>query len=84
VIICAVRTVLGWRLVAIVTVVVLAFGAFWVVELNVAKGLSWSVSFSTVGALVVTVLLAAVVPVRKLLSRARGTLPLGDTTLRII
>ena len=75
------RTVLGRRLVAIAAVIILAFGAFWVVDLNVAKGLPWSVSFSTVGALVVAVLLAAVMPVRKLLSWARGTLPLGDTTL---
>jgi hypothetical protein len=72
---------LGRRLIAITALIVLAFGAYGVVEFNVAKGLSWSVSFSTVATFAVTVTLAAIVPVRKLLGWARGTLPLADTTL---
>jgi len=75
--------VFGRRLVAIAAIAVAALSTLWVVELNVAKGLSWSVSFCTVGALVVAVLVAAVVPVRKLLGWARivdTPLPLGDTT----
>ena len=78
---CAVRRVPERRLIAIAVLIVLVVGAYWVVNLNVAKGLTWSVSFSTVGALVVAVALAAVVPVRTLLGWARGTLPLADTTL---
>jgi hypothetical protein len=76
-----VRTVLGRRLIAIVAFIVLALAALGFVELNVIKGLSWSVSFATVATLVLTVVIAAIVPVRKLLGWARGTLPIADTTL---
>jgi hypothetical protein len=72
---------LGRQLFAITALAVLVFGAVAVVGLNVAKGLPWSVGFSAVATFVVTVAVAAVVPVRKLLGWARGTLPLSDTTL---
>jgi hypothetical protein len=52
-----------------------------VVEFNVAKGLSWSVSFSTDATLVLAIFLAAIVPARKMVGWARGALPLSDTTL---
>ena len=60
---------------------VLAVGAYLVIRLNVAKGGPWSVSFSVVATLVVTVAVAIFGPVRRLLGWARGTLPLSDTTL---
>jgi len=76
-----VGTVLGRRIVAIIALVVLAVGVYVVVEFNVAKGLPWSVSFSTVATLAVTVVLALVGPVRKLYLWTRGPLPISDTTL---
>jgi len=60
---------------------VLALGAYLVIRLNVVKGLPWSVNFSVVATLIVTVAVAIFGPVRRLLEWARGTLPLSDTTL---
>lgn len=60
---------------------VLGVGGYLVIRLNVAKGLPWSVNFSVVATLVVTVAVAIIGPVRMLLNWARGTLPLSDTTL---
>jgi hypothetical protein len=79
--ICAVRTVLQRRLAAILALVVIVGGVATLVVINVVKGLPWSVNFSAVATLIVTVIVAAVAPVRSLVARAKGTLSLGDTTL---
>jgi hypothetical protein len=76
-----VHNVFGRRLVAIVALVVLVLGAYAVVKFNVAKGLSWSVSFSTDASLILAIILAAIVPARKMVSWARGAPPLSGTTL---
>jgi hypothetical protein len=79
--ICAVRTVLRRRLVALFALVVIVGGTATLVTINVVKGLPWSVNFSAVATLIVTVVLAAVVPVQRLVGWAKGALPLSDTTL---
>jgi hypothetical protein len=76
-----VRTVLRRRLVAITALVVIVGAIAALITINVVKGLPWSVNFSAVATFIVTVVLAAVVPVGRLVDRARGTLPLSDTTL---
>lgn len=75
------RTAFGRRIVAIVAFASLLFGAYAVIEFNVTKGLSWSVSFSTDASLILAIFLAVIVPARKLVGWARDGLPLSNTTL---
>lgn len=57
---------------------VLTLGAYLVIRLNVAKGLPWSVNFSVVATLVVTVAAAISGTLSRLLKWMRGSLPLSD------
>lgn len=75
------RTKFGRRFIVTTAFAVIVLGAYAVIEFNVAKGLSWSASFSTDAALILAVILAAIVPARKMAGWARGGLPLSGTTL---